>query len=93
MFRVTVFHIFLFSLPFLLYGAWLFVTYKEEWLREVRWPAVIWLSVCGVSLVGLSLILLAHFGGYRRDSVYVPPSYKGEQFDPGGYRPLLPKQK
>lgn len=74
-----------FLAPFVVYAVVLLLMRKDARDRE-HWGAkiVLWLAAAGILLVALSLLWLAHYGGYRAGSTYIPAHIdKDGKFVPG----------
>lgn len=85
MFRVALIDIFMFSLPFLLYGGWVFMSRRAETPHDQtvwRDAPLLILAGLGIVLVFATMAILVSFSGVGPGGVYVPPV-----FDKGVVRP------
>lgn len=85
MLRVVLIQLFLFLLPFLCYGTWLWLTKKTG--RDENWSRgpVGWLTLAGLGLVIAGLLATAIFNTSPEGTEYRPSSFKDGVFVPGGF--------
>lgn len=85
MLRIVAFHLFLFLLPGLAYGFWLYVTRRrvgqQQWDDAPRGT----LAIAGAALVVLSLVVFASFEGTQSNGVYKPAEFRDGKLVPGRF--------
>lgn len=82
------FQLFLFALPFLLYGGWVAFVRKQDEASGGRWndaPAT-WLIVAGLTLSFLGFIAMSFMGGSDPGGSYIPPRYEDGRVVPSEVR-------
>jgi hypothetical protein len=85
MIRGVLFELFLFLLPFLLFGLyWQLMTDSGTAKESVVYPRIA-LSVAGLILVAGSLLWWAISGANPRESIYVPPHLENGEVVPGQF--------
>ena len=83
MFRIALIDIFLFLLPFLIYGAYM-VTVKGV-APEKLWQnaPVFWLLTAAIGLLLVVMAMLIQFSGGKPGGTYHPPSLENGVIKPG----------
>lgn len=84
--RVIIVNLFLFLLPFIGYG--LYVFYRKGHIdteEALRGKAFFWLIGGGIACVIIGLAALATFQSGSPDAVYVPARYENGVLIPGGF--------
>lgn len=86
MLRVALIDIFMFALPFLLYGAWVFVSRRAETPHDQSvWRDAPFLILAGIGVVFVvaTMAVLISFSGVGPGGVYVPPVFDKGVVKPG----------
>lgn len=84
MLRVVIANILMFLLPFLVYGAYVWLVRRQRSAEDVwRNAPVTWLFAIGLVLVVGTLVSLVHFTGGRPGENYQPPRYEDGVLKPG----------
>jgi Family of unknown function (DUF6111) len=83
MFRIALIDIFLFSLPFLMYGAYMIAV--KGVAPQTLWQnaPVFWLLTVAVGLLLVVMATLIQFSGGKPGGVYHPPSLENGVIKPG----------
>ena len=83
MFRIALIDIFLFSLPFLLYGAYMLAVKRVA--PEALWQnaPIFWLLTAAIGLLLVVMAMLIQFSGGKPGGVYHPPSLENGVIRPG----------
>lgn len=86
MLRVVGFHLFMFLLPFIVYGFYLYFTRIDPLKRE-GWEGspVYWLAIGGLVLTIGSFFAIAMFTGAGPGGTYVPARFEDGQLVPGRF--------
>jgi hypothetical protein len=83
MFRIALIDIFLFSLPFLLYGAYMITVRGAAPASLWQGAPLFWLLAAGCGLLLVVMAMLIQFSGGKPGGVYYPPSVKDGVIKPG----------
>lgn len=83
--RVLLLNIFMFLVPFILYGAYLYLTRRDEDGNINYWSEapILWLFGAGLFLVAVAIVSLITFTGAPPGGTYVPPQVKDGVVVPG----------
>lgn len=82
--RVLLINIFMFLLPFIVYGAYLYLSRKDdEDTNYWRDAPIGWLFGIGMVLVFAVIVSLIQFTGSGPEGQYVPPQFKDGKIVPG----------
>ena len=83
MLRVVLFNIALFSLPFLLYAAYMMLAKKVAAANVWQGAPIAWLAGAGVGLLLIATAFLISFSGGAPGSIYHPPRMEDGVIKPG----------
>lgn len=84
--RVIIINLFLFLLPFIGYGLYIFYRKGSVDAEDaLRGKAFFWLIGSGIACVVIGLTALATFQSGSPDAVYVPARYENGVLIPGGF--------
>ncbi|HET9573650.1 MAG: DUF6111 family protein [Methyloceanibacter sp.] len=83
MLRIALIDIFLFSLPFLLYGAYMVSVKGVAPASLWQGAPVVWLLGAGCGLLLVAMAMLIQFSGGKPGGVYHPPSVQNGVIKPG----------
>lgn len=83
MLRIVAVDIFLFALPFLLYGAYVLATRGTEQSNLWRGAPVFWLVAAGCGLLLVTMATLISFSGGKAGGTYHPPTVVNGVIKPG----------
>lgn len=82
--RVLLINVFMFLLPFIVYGAYLYLSRKDDEDKNYWRDAPIgWLFGIGMVLVFIAIASLIQFTGSGPGGQYVPPQFKDGKIVPG----------
>ena len=86
MLRILFINALMFSLPFLIYGAYFYATRKGK-AQDKFWSEVplLWLLGASAALVFGAMITLVSFGGSEPSGNYVPPRLEDGVIAPGQF--------
>ncbi len=86
MLRVAAFHIFMFLLPFIVYGVYLYFQNLDP-LKQKAWEGspIYWLAVGGLVLTIGSFFAIAIFFGADPGGTYVPAHMEDGELVPGRF--------
>lgn len=85
MLRVILVQLLLFSLPFIGFAIWLFVTKKAQTSENWRKGPMVWLVISGLGLSIAGLVVLASNEGIPDGKVYRPAELRDGVLVPGRY--------
>ena len=83
MFRIALIDLLLFSLPFLIYGAYRFAVKGVPPDRLWQGAPVFWLLAAGVGLLLVVMATVIQFSGGKPGGTYHPPSLEDGVIKPG----------
>jgi hypothetical protein len=83
MLRIALIDIFLFSLPFLLYGAYMVAVKGVAPAGLWRGAPLFWLLAAGCGMLLVVMAMLIQFSGGKPGGVYHPPSVQNGVIKPG----------
>ena len=86
MLRILVINALMFSLPFLIYGAYFYFARKGG-DKTGFWSEIplLWLLGISAALVFVAMITLVSFSGSDPEGAYVPPRLEGGVIEPGQF--------
>jgi hypothetical protein len=84
MFRIALIDILLFSLPFLIYGAYMVAVRGVAPDQVWQSAPIFWLLAAGVGLLLVVMATLIQFSGGKPGGTYHPPSLEDGVIKPGG---------
>lgn len=89
MLRITLLHLVLFLLPFMVYGFYLYMGRGKSAVDRSAWvdAPTFWLAVAGLVCVAVGFVSLAVFTGDDLGTVYRPAAYVDGELVPGGIEP------
>jgi hypothetical protein len=83
MLRVALIDILMFSLPFVVYGAYMLLVRKSAPSDVWQSAPYLWLVVAGFGLVLIAMATLISFSGGKPGGTYRPPSFENGVIRPG----------
>ena len=83
MLRIALIDIFMFSLPFLIYGAYMLAAKGAAPANAWHSAPVVWLLAAGCGLLLITMATLIQFSGGKPGGTYHPPSYENGVIKPG----------
>lgn len=84
MLRIVFLNILMFSLPFIIYGGYMYFFGRHRSAKSMwRDAPVLWLFVAGMILMMIMVGSLISFTGSKPGGVYYPPRYKDGKIEPG----------
>ena len=83
MLRIALIDILLFSLPFLLYGAYMVLARGAEPASLWENAPIVWLAAAGCGLFLAAMATLISFSGGQPGGIYHPPSIQDGVIKPG----------
>jgi hypothetical protein len=83
MFRIALIDIFMFSLPFLIYGAYMLLARGLEPADIWQTAPIFWLLATGCLLLLITMATLISFSGGKPGGIYHPPSFEDGVIKPG----------
>ncbi len=82
--RVVLINLFMFLLPFLVYGAYVYLVRREQTPDSIwRGAPIGWLVVAGLVLAFGTLVSLVTFSGSGKEGTYYPPRFEDGVIKPG----------
>jgi hypothetical protein len=83
MLRIALIDILMFSLPFLIYGAYMFLAKGMEPQDIWQTAPLAWLLTAGFALLLITMAALISFSGGKPGGTYHPPSFEDGVIRPG----------
>jgi Family of unknown function (DUF6111) len=83
MLRIALIDVFMFALPFLLYGAYMLATRSASPAGLWQGAPVVWLLAAGATLLFITMATLISFSGGRPGGTYHPPILQDGVVKPG----------
>lgn len=83
MLRIALIDIFMFSLPFLLYGAYMIAAKGVAPENVWQGAPILWLIVAGCGLLLITMAAVIQFSGGKPGGTYHPPSFQDGVIKPG----------
>jgi uncharacterized protein DUF6111 len=83
MLRVALIDIFMFSLPFLVYGGYILATKGAAPADVWQGAPLLWLLAAGCGLLLITMATLIQFSGGKPGGIYHPSSYENGVIQPG----------
>ena len=83
MLRIALIDVFMFALPFLLYGAYMLATRSASPAGLWQDAPVVWLLAAGATLLLITMATLISFSGGRPGGTYHPPILQDGVVKPG----------
>jgi len=83
MLRIALIDILLFSLPFLVYGAYMILVKGVSPASLWQGAPILWLLAAGCGLLLVTMAALIQFSGGKPGGIYHPPSLEGGVIKPG----------
>jgi hypothetical protein len=83
MLRIALIDVLLFSLPFVLYGAYMLLVRGADPQSLWQGAPVVWLAAAGCGLLLLTMATLIQFSGGKPGGVYSPPTIEDGVIKPG----------
>lgn len=83
MLRIALIDILLFSLPFLVYGAYMILVKGVSPASLWQGAPILWLLVAGCGLLLVTMAALIQFSGGKPGGIYHPPSLEDGVIKPG----------
>jgi hypothetical protein len=83
MLRIALIDVFMFALPFLLYGAYMLATRGASPAGLWQGAPVVWLLAAGATLLLITMATLISFSGGRPGGIYHPPILQDGVVKPG----------
>jgi hypothetical protein len=84
MLRIALLNILMFSLPFILYGGYMYLIGRHQPGQSIwRTAPVLWLLIAGLVLIMVTVGSLISFTGSKPGGVYYPPKVENGKIIPG----------
>lgn len=81
--RIALIDILMFSLPFLVYGAYMLLARRMEPADILQTAPILWLLAAGCLLLLITMATLISFSGGKPGGTYHPPSFENGVVKPG----------
>lgn len=88
MLRIIILNMVMFSLPFIIYGGYMYLIGRHQSQKSIwRNAPVFWLFAAGILFMLIMIGSLVSFSGSKPGGVYYPPKYKDGKIEPGHIEP------
>jgi hypothetical protein len=85
MFRIVLLNLFMFLLPFMVYGAYMLVATGGQTDQLWKGAPIVWLLIVGLVLLIVTIGAIISFSGWAPGGVYQPPRIEDGVIRPGTF--------